>query len=160
MKISQIKYLLLFLLLVAVNDAQARIKVIDGDSLVIGEREIRLSGIDAPEYHQRCFDKDGGEYECGQESLKALQQLIHKDLHCKMLVRDKYKREVAVCESNGININKKMVEIGWAVAYKRYTDAYDKAEQEARKEQRGIWQGRFMKPELYRILHQKPKAYD
>lgn len=160
MKFSQIKYLWLFLLLGAVNNAQAGIKVIDGDSLIIGKREIRLSGIDAPEFHQLCFGADGEEYPCGQESLKALQQLIHKDLHCKMLVRDKYKREVAVCESNGININKKMVEIGWAVAYKRYTDAYDKVEQEARKERRGIWQGRFMKPELYRILHQKPKAHD
>lgn len=144
----------------SMNDLQARIKVIDGDSLMVGKCEIRLSGIDAPEYHQWCFDKDGREYECGQESLKALQRLIHQDLHCDTLARDKYKREVAVCKSKGVNINKKMVEIGWAVAYKRYTNAYDKAEQEARKERRGIWQGRFMKPELYRILHQKPKAHD
>ena len=36
--------------------AKSKIYVVDGDSIFIGEREIRLSGIDAPEYHQSCFD--------------------------------------------------------------------------------------------------------
>lgn len=154
MKMRQFKYLPFMLLLFA-SVVQAKIKVVDGDSIFIDKREIRLSGIDAPEYHQLCYDENGQEYECGQEALKALRQLAGPDLQCKTLVRDRYKREVAVCESNGININKKMVEIGWAVAYKRYTNDYDQAEKEAKKKKRGIWQGRFMKPELYRILHKK-----
>ena len=33
---------------------QAKIEVIDGDSLRVNGVEIRLEGIDAPEYHQEC----------------------------------------------------------------------------------------------------------
>ena len=135
--------------------AAGRIKVVDGDSLFIGSREIRLSGIDAPEYHQLCFDKDGFKYECGKEARKALARLAGPDLKCRTLVRDKYNRDGAVCESNVIDLNRKMVETGWAVAYKRYTDEYDAAEKRARKKRLGIWQGKFMKPELYRILRKK-----
>lgn len=135
--------------------AAAQIKVVDGDSIFIGKKEIRLSGIDAPEYFQTCRDACGRSYDCGKEARRALEKLAGKDLWCKKIVRDKYKREVSECVSGGIDINKKMVEIGWAVAYNRYTDKYNEAEQEARRNKRGIWQGRFMKPELYRILNKK-----
>lgn len=135
--------------------AGGQIKVVDGDSLFIGNREIRLSGIDAPEYHQLCFDQDGVKYECGKEARRALVRLVGPDLKCQTLVRDKYKRDVAVCKSNGVDLNRKMVETGWAVAYKRYTDEYDAAEKGAKRKRLGIWQGKFMKPELYRILRKK-----
>ena len=39
--------------------ARAQVKVIDGDSIFIGKREIRLSGIDAPEYKQSCYNAAG-----------------------------------------------------------------------------------------------------
>lgn len=155
MKLNKIKYLLCFLPFLVVTNAESKIKVIDGDSIVIGEREIRLSGLDAPEYNQMCKNAQGEDYACGQKSLKALRHLVGPDLKCKMIVKDKYKREVSTCESRGININKKMVEIGWAVAYTRYTKEYSEVEKLAKKNKIGIWQGRFMKPELYRILNKK-----
>lgn len=138
-----------------VRPVEAQIKVVDGDSIFIGKKEIRLSGIDAPEYFQTCKDAENKTYDCGKKAREALVKLVGADLHCKKVVRDKYKRDVSECVSQGININKKMVEIGWAVAYNRYTHEYDKAEIEAKRNQRGIWQGRFMKPELYRILNKK-----
>ena len=138
-----------------VAKADAKVKVIDGDSLILNNQEIRLSGIDAPEYKQTCFDAQKKEYACGIFSLKALKNLVHDDIKCKTVTKDKYKRFVSVCYSQGVNINQKMVEEGWAVAYKRYTDAYNRAEMQAKKAKKGIWQGRFMKPELYRILNKK-----
>lgn len=131
----------------------AEVKVVDGDSLYLGKKEIRLSGIDAPEYHQTCFDARGHEYACGKKSFEVLKSLAGSDIRCKTVAKDKYKRYVSVCESGGVDINKKMVENGWAVAYKRYTHDYDEAEMLAKRQKRGIWQGRFMKPELYRILN-------
>lgn len=131
----------------------AQIKVVDGDSFFIGKKEIRLSGIDAPEYFQDCYDANGKKYACGKKAKEALVELIGPDLVCDKLLTDKYKREVAVCYSKGENINKKMVEIGWAVAYKRYTDEYNEAEKLAKKNKKGVWQGRFLKPEFYRILN-------
>lgn len=143
-----------FFLLLPVT-TNAKVKVVDGDSLFLDNREIRLSGIDAPEYKQYCFDAHNQKYFCGIESKKALEKLIKDDVSCQTITKDKYKRLVAVCYSGGENINKKMVENGWAIAYKRYTDEYNQAEKDAKKHKRGIWQGRFMKPELFRILKKK-----
>lgn len=135
--------------------AEAEVKVIDGDSLIVDGKEIRLSGIDAPEYHQTCFDKDKKLYPCGKKAMRALQKLAGDDTKCRFVVKDKYKRYVSVCYSRGVNINQKMVEQGWAVAYSRYTHDYDAAEKHAKQAKKGVWQGRFLKPELFRILHKK-----
>lgn len=132
-----------------------KVQVVDGDSLIIDGKEIRLSGIDAPEYFQSCYNTQGKLYSCGKKAAQALQNMVGNDIKCDFVVKDKYKRFVSVCYSNGININKKMVEEGWAVAYKRYTNEYNQAELLAKKEKKGIWQGRFLKPELYRILYKK-----
>lgn len=132
--------------------AVAKVRVIDGDSLFVDNLEIRMSGIDAPEYNQLCKNAYNEDYACGSEAFHALQKLAGQDTKCNKVVIDKYKRQVSVCYSQGINLNKKMVEIGWAVAYKRYTDEYSDAEKLAKRQKLGIWQGRFMKPELFRIL--------
>lgn len=140
---------------ICVGSAEAFVKVIDGDSLVVDNKEIRLSGIDAPEYKQTCFNVENKEYPCGKLATRFLKKLAGDDTKCKFVVKDKYKRYVSVCYSRGVNINEKMVEEGWAVAYKRYTQEYNDAEEQAKKRKKGIWQGRFLKPELYRILNKK-----
>ena len=145
-------WLVLFFMVAGVKAAIAETKVIDGDSLIVNGKEVRLSGIDAPEFFQVCYDKNGKEYECGQKAKKVLESLVGKDIKCKTLEVDRYKREVAICFSRGKNINKEMVRRGWAVAYTLYTNDYEKAEIEAKEKRKGIWQGRFMKPELYRAL--------
>jgi endonuclease YncB( thermonuclease family) len=40
-------------------------RVVDGDTLVIGEQHIRLDGIDAPETDQVCLDAAGQRWTCG-----------------------------------------------------------------------------------------------
>ena len=147
-------WFLVFNLFFAIN-AEAKVKVIDGDSLILNNQEIRLSGIDAPEYKQYCFDAKNQKYPCGILAKKALEHLLDENLTCQTIVVDKYKRLVSVCYAKGHNVNKKMVENGWAIAYKRYTSEYNQAEKKAQKHKRGIWQGRFIRPELYRILNKK-----
>ncbi|CCZ30876.1 putative staphylococcal nuclease-like protein [Proteobacteria bacterium CAG:495] len=138
--------------LMFLQPAQAQVKVIDGDSIFIGKREIRLSGIDAPEYKQPCYNAAGKAYPCGELAFRALKKMVDDSLECRSVTTDRYKREVAVCYVGGEDINRKMVSEGWAVAYTRYSDDYAPAEKEAQRAKRGIWQGRFMKPELYRAL--------
>lgn len=149
-----------FLSFLAAATAQAQLKVIDGDSLMLGKTEIRLSGIDAPEYHQPCYDKDDKPYPCGKLSFEALKALVSPQTRCDKVAVDKYHRQVSVCWDRDININQKMVEMGQAVAYKRYTNEYAKAEEQAKKQKVGIWQGRFMKPEFYRILQKEKKNHN
>ena len=135
--------------------AKGDVKVVDGDSLFIGDREIRLSGIDAPEYHQMCYDENDVPYACGKEAFRYLQTIVTEDVVCKVKEVDRYNREVADCFVGDTNINKEMVRMGYAVAYDRYTKDYLPAQKQAKKHKRGIWVGRFMKPELYRRLQDK-----
>ncbi len=145
-------FMVLLFVVIGSENVWAKTKIIDGDSLFIDDREIRLSGIDAPEFLQVCYDKNGKEYECGQKAKDMLEALAGKDIKCQVLEVDRYKREVAICFSKGKNINEEMVKSGWAVAYTAYTKDYVKEEAEAKLAKKGIWQGRFMKPELYRAL--------
>ncbi|MBE6450914.1 MAG: thermonuclease family protein [Alphaproteobacteria bacterium] len=153
--------ILLAVLLFFAFDADAKVKVIDGDSILIGKKDIRLLGIDAPEYDQTCFDENGYEYDCGQESYLFLRLLVEKGLNNQEKVKcnkkgvDKYKRDLSECFIGKTNINLAMIKSGYAVTYRH--DSYEKEEYEAKTHKKGIWQGKFMRPELYRILkkHQK-----
>ena len=47
---------------------------------------------------------------------------------------------------NKININSRMVRLGYAVAYKKYSKKYLSAEREAKREELGLWKGTFDMP--------------
>lgn len=127
----------------------------DGDSLVLNGIEVRLHGIDAPEYNQRC-EASAGEYPCGREAARALRNLLRgRTINCRGLDTDRYGRAVSVCKDGDLEINREMVRQGWAVAYIRHSVSYLKAQQEAKQARRGIWQGRFEMPESYRARNRK-----
>lgn len=140
----------------AQTSAAFEITVKDGDSLEIGDRRIRLDGIDAPEFTQVCQNAQGNDYECGKESLHYLESLMaQKDVDCKCLPQqDRYKREICECFAGGISLNRAMVAAGQAVAYRDKT--YVKEQESAEENKLGIWQGKYMRPAIYRILH-KPE---
>jgi hypothetical protein len=48
-----------------------------------------------------------------------------------------------------------MVQEGWALAYLKYSSAYQKAEEDARINQRGLWQGAFVAPWDWRHKNNK-----
>ena len=50
---------------VAVADVTGKSRVIDGDTIWIGDTKIRLHGIDAPEMKQICRTSKGKEQLCG-----------------------------------------------------------------------------------------------
>ena len=63
---------------------------------------------------------------------------------------DRYKRYVAECYVNKININQYMVSQGWAIAYRYYSILYIEDEEMAKKHKLGIWEGGFVEPYLFR----------
>ena len=139
--------------------ASDNIQVVDGDSLEIGHARIRLLGIDSPEYKQYCYDKKHKKYSCGIKAKKYLEDIIKSgDVECKEKSKDRYKRSLSVCYVNNKDINEKMVRSGWAVAYREEGVPYKKAENDAKKEKAGIWQGKFMHPELYRFANKKKNS--
>ena len=127
------------------------VQVVDGDSLRKGGTDIRLYGIDAPEYRQNCRDKHGAEYSCGKLSANTLRGLVKaQDVSCSSVETDRYGRAVAVCKIGKLDINGEMVRLGWAVVYSHHSASYLRAEAEAKKAKRGIWAGTFETPEDYR----------
>ena len=134
------------------------VKVVDGDSLEIGNRRIRLLEIDAPEYKQYCFDKNHEKYDCGKDSRRYLDNLLKQagyKVHCKEYDKDRYNRELSECFIGNVNLNLEMIEAGWAVTYRTDNPLYIEAEKRAKVSKKGIWQGKFMRPEYYRRLHRR-----
>ena len=125
-------------------------KIIDGDTIHIGNNKIRLYGIDAPEINQTCTIEKII-WECGFESSQALESMIlEKEVQCEIVDIDRYKRFVAKCFVKNINLNQYMVQNGWAVAYRYYSDDFINDEEIAEKNKAGIWQGKFQDPYLFR----------
>jgi endonuclease YncB( thermonuclease family) len=127
-------------------------RVIDGDTIVVADELVRLHGIDAPELDQTFWWR-GRYISCGTMALAALEALTAGvSLRCEVVERDRHGRLVAKCYSpNGVDISRRLVSAGWALAYRRYSTDYVDAEDEARKAGRGMWRGRFVKPWEWRI---------
>ena len=123
---------------------------VDGDSLRQGQQDFRLHGIDAVELHQSCT-KNGRQYACGQDARRVLDRLVRgQTLDCDLLDGDRYGRGVIHCRAGSLDINAEMVRLGWAVAYTRHSDLYLDEEAQARRNQHGLWQGSFERPEKWR----------
>ena len=119
-----------------------RVRVIDGDTIAIGETRIRLEGIDAPELAQTCQRKWFGTWACGTAATAALTDMIGgKPVSCEPRGLDKYGRTLAVCFLDGRDLNAQMVRQGWAWAFVKYSTSYVKEEAAAKAEGLGIWQG-------------------
>lgn len=122
-------------------------RVVDGDTLIIGDTRIRLEGIDAPETDQVCLDQKGTKWTCGIAARDHLAEQINgRSIDCLPSGLDTYGRTLAVCRVAGENLNAWMVRQGWALAFIRYSTAYVADEASARDAQRGMWSGAFIAP--------------
>lgn len=125
------------------------VRVIDGDSLVVGGTEIRLFGIDAPELRQTCT-RAGRAWNCGSEAMQALRRMTAgREVSCQARERDRFDRVVATCRAGELDLAAAMVRGGYATAY----GAYDADEREARDARRGLWAGEFDRPAAWRARH-------
>ena len=123
---------------------------IDGDSLMVGETEVRLYGIDAPEFTQTC-QRAGQNWGCGSDAAYQLSKLVNdKQVSCTSLGADTFGRTLARCRVGETDLNRTMVATGYALAYRRYAMDYVSAEESAKLAKRGIWMGTFELPSQVR----------
>jgi endonuclease YncB( thermonuclease family) len=121
-------------------------RAIDGDSLRVGDTEIRLSGLDAPEFDQSC-GAIADQTPCGLNAKRFLQSLLENGLlRCDIEGPDKYDRSLAQCWLGEKDIGEALVRAGHAVA----TDGYFGAQEAARRAKAGIWAGPFEMPSDWR----------
>jgi endonuclease YncB( thermonuclease family) len=91
-------------------------RAIDGDSLVVLGREMRLKGLDAPEARQLC-SLAGQSIPCGRQAMQALQRwLARGPVTCIGHETDRYGRLLVTCRVNGADIGADLVRNGAAVA--------------------------------------------
>jgi endonuclease YncB( thermonuclease family) len=125
-------------------------RALDGDSLEVSGRQVRLFGIDAPEYEQSC-NRNGQNWSCGAEAAEQLAKLVTgREIFCTLVNTDEYQRAVSRCSVMGRDINSAMVESGYAIAFRQYSEAYVPAESRARAAKRGLWSGTFVAPQQWR----------
>lgn len=140
--------------LASANVIEGTAEVIDGGSLKVGDTEVRLFGVDAPEFTQTCFS-NGSPVACGAMAKEALKGLIGgATLVCMAQNTDTYGRTVARCQTSGVDVGDALVASGWATAFRRYADDYVATEARARASRSGIWQWDFQLPEDFRASQQ------
>lgn len=139
----------------AAESRHGRAEAIDGDSLTLAGEELRLHGIDAPEWHQSCT-RDGRENACGVAARDALTALLAVGpVTCHWEERDAYGRALATCLRGAENLNAALVAQGHALAYRRYSTAYVAEEDAARRARRGLWAGNFEAPAAWRARERR-----
>lgn len=132
---------------------EGRALVVDGDTLEIAGRQLRLAGIDAPELDQLCSSEGdvlaAGStfYRCGDEAAAALADRIGSDpIACKPQTANDSAVLVAICRLNDEDLGAWIVRSGWARAYPVGRSIYISDEKLAQGAREGIWSGDFLNP--------------
>ena len=149
------------------------VRVIDGDTIDVGEVRVRLHGIDAAEDDQTCETAAGKPWPCGEWVTARVRELFEgRDALCERVDTDRYGRAVARCavdlgDAEGLrgiaeakdgpggafpwtDMGAAIVGRGLAVAYLRYSDDYAEVEARARAEGAGVFAGTMASPAAHR----------
>lgn len=136
---------------VAASGFSGQVRVIDGDTIDVGDVRVRLHGIDAPEMAQTCKTEQGVKWTCGRwvtEQVTAL--FAGNPARCERLGEDRYRRTVARCTVFGQDMSLGIVNAGLAFAYRKYTQDYAVAEEFAAARDIGLHASQVETPSQFR----------
>jgi endonuclease YncB( thermonuclease family) len=120
-----------------ISAAADRLAVLDGETLRIDDRVIRLEGIAAPGRGAVCHDAGQVALDCGSAAANALAGLTRGSaVDCTIRGRDDHGRPVGNCLAGGMRLSQALVLDGWARAT---TVELQEPEATARAAGRGIW---------------------
>jgi len=130
--------------------------VIDGDTLEISGKRIRLFGVDAFESSQQC-EFAGKKWPCGRRAAFALSDYIKDStISCRPTGKKSYERIVARCfKGTDGDLGRYQVQQGWALAATAFSTDYVKDQDLARAKLAGAWSSIFMPPWQYRQERKK-----
>ncbi|WP_431270702.1 thermonuclease family protein [Dankookia sp. P2] len=136
----------------ALASAAGEVRVLDGETLRLGDQVLRLQAVQAPARGQaRCRDAAGGTTDCGAAAAEALARLVAgRDLACQISGADRRGRALGTCEAGGIELGAALVAAGWALASGSAAPGLAAAEAAARQGGRGLWSAAQPAPEAWR----------
>ena len=134
----------------AAADLTGTPRVIDGDTIELDGRTVRLHGVDAPELGQTCRIK-GRPFDCGEVARTALLDLTAGTTVICAFVAPAAGEAGAEgrpgrCAAAGYDLSEGMAYTGWALAERDVSQRYVRHEEGARKARRGLWRGDFVAP--------------
>lgn len=120
------------LALLLIASCAQKIEVADGDTLIIGTAHYRLWSVQAPTLHQTCAEG----WQAGEEARRTLTALVNGHrVTCEERGLDPYRRVLAVCRADGVDIGGTMISRGlaWSTG-----NAYVGVERDAQAAGRGM----------------------
>lgn len=113
------------------------IRIVDGETLGLGERIVRLDGVAAPARGEACRSSAGESFDCGGAAAAALTRLVAGHaVACRIVGQDGFGRGLGQCDAAGADLNRALVGGGFAVAT---TSALRSQEAAARRAAQGLW---------------------
>jgi len=114
----------------------AEVLVVDGETLRLGERVLRLYGMAAPVRGQAC----GMVADCGGMAANELARLVReRTVECRIQGQDRFGRALGVCRAGGIDVNASLVAAGWATVDEQAMPSLGSIEASARAAGLGMW---------------------
>ena len=112
--------------------------VTDGDGIRVSGQEVRIAGLDAPEWNQPAKHREGYWFAHGRRVKSALiREIGGRPVHVSVERYDKFGRAVGTVTCYGRDIGAWLVREGHARAL--YSDRYAQVEEEAKRAKRGMW---------------------
>ncbi len=122
-------------------------RVLSGDTLVVNGQVIRLYGIAAPEIRQTCAQSDGRGYRCGQKSAVWLNDWLRDNIvECHLIKQNQQGVITGMCTLGEYDIAAATVNAGLAVANTGESKVYVPYQEQAARNRRGLWEGKFYMP--------------
>lgn len=128
-------------------------RVVDGDTLVVDGKRVRLFGIDAPEMGTTCAWPEpvhrgwsARAEDCGAVAAARLAGVTAQGVDCRVVDVDQYRRFVAVCTApeaiagmGRVELGGFQVAYGWALAHPVFGAKYRADQAFARRAGAGFW---------------------
>lgn len=115
----------------------SEVRIVDGETLGLGERIVRLAGIAAPMRGESCQRRSGESFDCGGAATAALTRLVTgRPVTCRIVGQDGFGRGLGQCEAGGTDLGRSLVGSGFAVAT---AEPLRGSETSARDRGQGLW---------------------